>query len=57
MLTKMAKSDAEKQRDRRERMRAAGYVLRQLWVHPKDWDAVKKYVMRAMRKRGDSTED
>jgi len=38
--------DAERQRDTRRRMRAAGFVLRQLWVHPADWPAVKAYVER-----------
>ena len=40
------KPDAERQRDTRRRMRAAGFVLRQLWVHPADWPAVKAYVER-----------
>lgn len=38
------KPDAERQRDTRRRMRRAGFVLRQLWVHPLDWPAVKRYV-------------
>jgi len=38
------KPDAERQRDTRRRMRAAGFVLRQLWVHPQDWEAVRRYV-------------
>jgi len=40
------KSPTERQRDTRRRMRAAGFVLRQLWVHPADWPAVKAYVER-----------
>jgi hypothetical protein len=42
----MAKPDSERQRDTRRRMRAAGFVLRQLWVHPLDWPAVRAYVER-----------
>lgn len=46
-----AKSEAERQRDTRRRMREAGYVLRQLWVHPEDWEDVRRYVERKRRKR------
>jgi hypothetical protein len=42
----VAKSDAERQRGTRDRMRAAGFVLRTLWVHPLDWPAVRAYVER-----------
>jgi len=35
-----AKSVAERKRDERERMRKSGFVLRQFWVHPKDWPRV-----------------
>jgi hypothetical protein len=35
----------------RSRMRARGFVLRQLWVHPDDWQAVREYVERKRRKR------
>jgi hypothetical protein len=45
------KPDAERQRDTRRRMRAAGFVLRQLWVHPSDWESVRRYVERKRRKR------
>jgi hypothetical protein len=45
------KPDAERQRDTRRRMRAAGFVLRQVWVHPEDWQAVKKYVDAKRKKR------
>jgi hypothetical protein len=47
-----AKSHAERKRDERERMRERGYVLRQFWVHPKDWDRVSTYVRRVNKKRG-----
>ncbi len=47
----MAKSDAERKRDERERMRERGYVLRQIWVHPKDWPRVQVYLARVTRER------
>jgi hypothetical protein len=40
------KDPAERKRDERKRMRKAGYVLRQFWVHPKDWQRVRKYLQR-----------
>ena len=36
--------NALKKREERERMRDDGFILRQLWVHPKDWAYVKKLV-------------
>ncbi len=45
------KPDAERQRDTRRRMRAAGFVLRQMWVHPADWIAVKSYIERKRKRR------
>jgi hypothetical protein len=45
------KSDAERQSDTRRRMRAAGFILRQLWVHPADWPAVRAYVERKRKHR------
>jgi hypothetical protein len=35
----------------RQRMRDRGFVLRQLWVHPADWEAVREYVERKRKKR------
>ena len=46
-----AKSVAERKRDERERMRDAGFVLRQFWVHPQDWPRVQKYLTRLLEKR------
>ena len=46
-----AKSPAERKADERARMRAAGFVLRQFWVHPKDWDRVQTYLKRANKRR------
>ena len=50
-----AKTPAQRKADERERMRARGYVLRQAWVHPDDWERVKKYLDRIRRER-DRTE-
>lgn len=47
-----ARTATERKQDERERMRERGYVLRQIWVHPKDWPRVQKYVARVMRDRG-----
>lgn len=35
----------------RDRMRALGFVLRQVWVHPDDWERVKKYLERINNRR------
>jgi len=45
------KSPAERKRDERERMRAAGFVLRQFWVHPKDWLKFQNYLHRMNKRR------
>jgi hypothetical protein len=50
-LLRRMKTNAERQRDTRRRMRAAGFVLRQLWVHPTDWDAVRRYVEQKRKAR------
>lgn len=46
-----AKTATERKADERERMRARGYVLRQFWIHPKDWERVQKYLQRINRER------
>lgn len=46
-----AKGAAERKRLERERMRDKGYVLRQFWVHPRDWPLVLKYLMRVNKRR------
>lgn len=51
------KSAAARQAEMRDRMRKLGFVLRQLWVHPKDWDAVKKYVAAKRKRRAGSAKD
>jgi hypothetical protein len=43
---------AERKQAERERMRARGFVLRQFWVHPKDWARVQKYLLRVNKRRG-----
>jgi hypothetical protein len=43
-----AKTPAERKADERERMRAGGFVLRQMWVHPKDWERLKAYALRLL---------
>jgi hypothetical protein len=47
-----AKTDAERKQAERDRMRERGYVLRQVWVHPKDWTLVSKYLKRVNKQRG-----
>lgn len=49
------KTHAERQRAMRDRMRKAGFVLRQLWVHPLDWPAVKAYVEAKRKARAASS--
>jgi hypothetical protein len=44
------KGAAERKRDERERMRARGFVLRQFWVHPKDWSRVQAYIARLFKR-------
>jgi hypothetical protein len=48
----MARSNAERKADERTRMRALGFVLRQAWVHPKDWERVQTYLVRVNKRRG-----
>jgi hypothetical protein len=38
-----------KQADR-ERLRALGYVLKQVWVRPTEWPRIKAYIARLRRK-------
>ncbi len=40
------KSPAERKRDERTRMRSHGLVLKQIWVNPKRWPAIQKYLSR-----------
>ena len=39
---------AQRKADERKRMRSLGLVLRQVWVHPKDWPRVRKYIDRLL---------
>lgn len=45
------KSASERKSEERARMRDKGYVLRQFWVHPKDWPLVQKYLLRVNKRR------
>ena len=45
------KTGAERKAAERARMRDKGYVLRQFWVHPKDWPLVQKYLLRVNKRR------
>jgi len=47
----MAKTVNERKAAERERMRARGFKLAQVWVHPLDWPAVREYIDRKNRKR------
>jgi hypothetical protein len=42
----MGKDHAERKRADRQRLREAGYVLKQIWVRPKDWPRVKRFLGR-----------
>jgi hypothetical protein len=42
---------AARKRLERERMRAEGYVLRQIWVLPAAWPAIWKYVLRRNKRQ------
>lgn len=46
-----AKSPAERKREERERMRSKGFSLRQVWVHPRDWPLISKYLARVRKNR------
>jgi hypothetical protein len=45
------KSNAERQKSFRDRMKRLGFVLRQVWVHPLDWADVKRYAERKRQQR------
>ncbi len=40
----MTKSTAQLKAENRARMREAGYVLKQIWVNPRQWKRIKKYL-------------
>lgn len=50
-VTPKSKTAAQRKADERERMRARGFVLRQFWVHPKDWERVRVYLERVRKQR------
>lgn len=45
----MSKSSAELKRLDRTRKRDQGFVLKQIWVKPKDWPIIKKYIDKKTR--------
>jgi hypothetical protein len=47
----MRTPDKARKAAERARMRERGFVLRQMWVHPEDWEAVREYVERKRKKR------
>jgi hypothetical protein len=53
----LVKSNAERKANERERMRARGYVLKQFWVHPRDWLQVHRYLLRVNEKRQGALHD
>jgi hypothetical protein len=40
---------AEQKRQHRDRMRQLGYVLKQLWVKPREWPRVQAFI-KGLRK-------
>jgi len=51
----MPKSNTQSKRDERARKRAAGLVPKEIWPHPLDWPAIKKYIDRKANKRISAT--
>jgi Protein of unknown function (DUF3018) len=47
----IAKTSAQKMQKLRDKMRAAGFKLVQVWVHPGDESRVKAFVERLTAKR------
>jgi len=47
------KTPAQRKADEREKMRSKGFVLRQVWVHPKDWAHVKAHIQRLLKRHGE----
>lgn len=47
----MDKTNVKRQLRFRERMREAGFKLMQLWAHPADWPAIKRYADRLRKRR------
>lgn len=45
------KTAAQRKRDERERNRAAGFQLAQVWIHPDDYAALRRYVDIKNRRR------
>lgn len=43
------KTKAEQKCDERRAKRAAGYVLKQLWILPSKWVQIRRYIARVQR--------
>lgn len=41
---RLRQAGAERKRAERKRKRQAGFVLRQVWVHPDDWPRVRRFI-------------
>lgn len=41
------KTTAQLKAEQRDRMRSEGYVLKQIWVKPRQWARIKRYLERA----------
>lgn len=54
-MSSMAKDDVTRQQERRAKMRAAGFSLYQVWVHPADWPLVRRYIDRLRKRRTDGS--
>lgn len=48
----MAKTDAERQADRNQKIREAGLVQRKVVGHPDDFDSIREYAKKLYKKRG-----
>ena len=43
---------AVRKRAYRARMRAEGYVLKQIWVRPERWEQLRKVIKQALKPKG-----
>ena len=50
--SKLAKSDAERQKIRDDRIKDAGLVQRKVVGHPDDFNKIRKYAEKLYKKRG-----
>lgn len=50
----IAKTASERMQKSRDIKRASGFVLRHVWIHPRDWKRAKAYIERLAAKRKES---